>query len=66
MMTSEEKAAYVNSQAACLFAEIAGMTAENMQRQHLGQSMAYVEADFLQRIEDSGCHHNDVMRLFNY
>lgn len=43
-----------------LQAEIAmnGMIAENKQREKLGESMAYVEKDFMKLIEDYSIHHN--------
>lgn len=34
------------------------MIAENKQREHLGQSMAYTDADFVQLIDQFGIHHN--------
>ena len=60
-MTPEQKAAYIQAQAACAMAEIAGMQAENMQREHRGESMAYVEDDFAQVIEKYSIHHNAVV-----
>jgi hypothetical protein len=45
-MTPEQQAAYVIAMAACAMAEVAGMQAENHQRAHRGESMAYVEQDF--------------------
>jgi hypothetical protein len=33
-------------------AEIEGMKAENMQRQHLEQSMAYTDSDFVDKAND--------------
>lgn len=33
-----------------------GMQAENFQRYHRGESLAYVEADFVKVIEDEGCN----------
>jgi len=60
-MSEHENVAYVIAQAACLVAETLGMHAENMQREHCGQSMAYVAADFQAAIEKYGCHHNAVL-----
>lgn len=34
--------------------EAMAMQAENMQRQHLGQSMAYTDTDFMKIIENNG------------
>ena len=42
-----------------------GMAAENAQRKHLGQSMAYTEDDFLLVIEREGISHNAVMNYLN-
>ena len=60
-MTPEQKAAYIQSQAVCASAEIAGMQAENMQREHLGESMAYVENDFVAIPDSYGIGHNAVV-----
>ena len=38
--------------------EMNGMIAENKQREVLGQSMAYVEKDFMALIDRYGIHHN--------
>ena len=46
-MTEEQKAAYVNSQSICALIEAMGMTAENYQRVCRGESVAYIEADFV-------------------
>lgn len=64
-MTEEQKAAYVMGQAACLMARVFGMHAENMQRQHRGESMAYVEVDFDNAIAASHCHYNAAIALFH-
>ncbi|MCH8329742.1 MAG: hypothetical protein IIB81_05135 [Nanoarchaeota archaeon] len=47
-------------------AEIAGMVAENNQRKHLGQSMAYCEDAFQKAINNSGIHQNEnvIIELF--
>ncbi len=63
-MTDEQKAAYVFAQAACLMAEVAGMQAENMQREYKGEAMAYVENDFQSAINRYGVHHNGVCTTF--
>ncbi len=60
-MSDEANTAYVLAMIAVLNATIAGMVAENMQRQHRGESMAYVQADFAQEIKGSGMHHNAVL-----
>ncbi len=63
-MTPEQQAAYIMAQVAILNAMVAGMVAENMQREVLGQSMAYVENDFVAAVNGSPCHHNAVLSLF--
>lgn len=63
-MTDEQKAAYVMGQAACLMAEVAGMQAENMQRESLGHSMAYDEQAFADAINKYQCHHNAALSIF--
>jgi len=66
-MTNEQKAAYIVAMAACANAEIAGMQAENQQRQVLGHSLAYVESDFQAVPIRYGIHHNAVIAFFmNY
>ena len=64
-MTPEQKAAYVIAMAACAMAEIAGMQAENQQRTHRGEAMAYPEASFTDAINRNGIHHNAVLTLFH-
>lgn len=63
-MNKNQAAAYVMGQAAELFARVSGMTAENQQRAHRGESMAYVESDFLAALDASGCHHNAALSTF--
>ena len=41
--------------------EMEAMKAENKQREHLGQSMAYVDSDFASLIEKYGIHHNALV-----
>lgn len=57
-MTPEQTAAYINGRVAAMLAEIYGMVAENEQRLHLGQSMAYVKDDFDKLAEKYGLTHN--------
>ena len=40
-----------------------GMHAENQQRIHRGESLAYMEEAFQKIINDNGCHHNGVLSL---
>ena len=39
-----------------------GMQAENKQREHRGESLAYGEAEFQKVINDNGLHHNAVLK----
>lgn len=66
-MTDEQKAAYVNAQAALLNAEVAMYQAENMMREHHGHTIAYGEEAFHELFEkyDSVLGHNAVMGLFH-
>jgi hypothetical protein len=64
-VTDEQKAAYVQSQAAVTLIEALGMFAENMQRNHQGMSIAYGEDAFRDLILRSGIHHNGVIQLFH-
>ena len=43
--------------------EAMGMQAENQQRIQRGESLAYVESDFQNLINRTGCHHNGVLSL---
>ena len=63
-MDSGERAAYVNAQAVCALAEIAGMVAFNQQRLSLGHSIGYDECAFAAVPEKYGLHHNALMTLF--
>ncbi len=63
-MTREQQMIYVQGQIVCAQVEIFGMQAENMQRQQLGQSMAFVYDDFMKVINQYGVHHNAVIGLF--
>lgn len=67
-MTNEQverlaKVTRINARIVVAQAEIAGMVAENMQRQQLGHSMAYTEDDFLIAI---GKHHINDREVANY
>ena len=65
-MTHEQAAAFVNAQTALLNARIAGMTAENMQRAAIGNSMAYDEEYFVTvaREFEAVLGHNAAITLF--
>lgn len=64
-MNMNQSAAYAFSMAVCALAEIEGMKAENMQREALGQSMAYGEESFTSVIDKYGIHHNGVITTIN-
>lgn len=51
-MSSERRAAFIQAQAACAMAEIAGMQAENQHRLSLGHSIAYGHDAFM-AVQDS-------------
>jgi hypothetical protein len=57
------QAAYVNSLVVCAMITAMGMQAENMQRKHLGQSMAYQCNAFVDLIREFGIGCNDVIKL---
>ena len=60
-MSDEQNAAYVNAQVACAMIEAMGMQAENQQRAHRGESIAYAEDHFNALITKYGIHHNAVL-----
>ena len=60
-MSDIERAAFLNSQVACAMIEAMGLHAENMQRQAVGNSMAYDEAAFVAIIEKYGIGHNAAL-----
>lgn len=66
-MSPEQKAAFVMAQIALFQCRVAGMVAENAQRTHRGDSMAYTEADFmcLEREQEALIGHNALIRLFS-
>ena len=65
MHTAEQRAAYVNSQAACALIEALGMVADNLHRQSLGETIAHDGEAFSKLIERYGIHHNGVLGLLN-
>lgn len=64
-MTPEQQAAFIYAASACALVEAAGMTAENAQRTHRGESMAFVEEHFAKVIEKYGIHSNAVLTVFS-
>jgi len=63
-MTPEQQAAFITAQSACATAEIAAMTAANLQRSAGGFSLAYTEDDFAKIPERYGITHNAIMVFF--
>jgi hypothetical protein len=64
-MTPEQQAAYVIAMAACVTAETAAMQAENQQRSHRGEAVAYNEQAFTDLINRYGIHHNAILSMFH-
>lgn len=65
-MRLEAKVAFVQAQTAMLNARIAGMVAENMQRDAVGNSMAYHQADFEAVIREySQLEHNPLVSFLS-
>lgn len=60
-MTREQRCAFLVSQSAVLNARIAGMQAENQQRIHRGESLAYAEDAFNKEIDASICNWNSAL-----
>ena len=65
-MTDDQNVAYINSQVACAMITAMGMQAENQQRIHRGESLAYVEQAFLDVLDRYGIHHNAVIGSFHH
>lgn len=62
-MNKNQCAAFIIGQAAELNARIAGMVAENMQRQHREQSMAFNQIDFENVLSEYSFGHNQLLDL---
>ena len=63
-MTEEQKAAYIIAMSACAMIKALGMHADNQQRAHRGESMAWKSEDFDALIYIEGIHHNAVIERF--
>lgn len=63
-MTPEQKVAFIMAQTACASAEIAGMTAANLDRACQGEEMAYGGGEFFAVIKKYGISHNAVITFF--
>ena len=60
-MIPEQKAAYINAKVVSAQAEIAGMLAENKQREIEGKSLAYTFSDFSALIDKYQLGENDLV-----
>ena len=60
-MTPEEICTYINAQTACMLAEMYGMVADNEQRLHRGESMAWMKEDFVSLAEKYCLTHNQII-----
>ena len=56
-----DKVVFMNSQIACALIEMNSMIAENQQRMHRGEPMAYIEDDFMKLITKYDIGHNSVI-----
>ncbi len=61
-MTPEQSAAFVNAAIARALIRAQGMTAENLQRVHREESMAYTNEAFEKLIDEEGIGHNSVIQ----
>ena len=58
--------AMVSASVACAMIRAMGMQAENEQRKHRGEAMAYTEADFVALIDSEAIGYNSVvMRILH-
>lgn len=62
-MTEEQKAAIINARCTTAMIRAMGMQAENLQRELSGESLAYVEKDFKEIIEEEGTHWNSIHKI---
>ncbi len=60
-MTSEQKAAYINAKAASMIVEMNGMVAENLQRFHRNESLAYDQNAFTDLIDKYKLDENSLV-----
>ncbi len=59
-----QNVAYVNSQIASFYAELEAMKAENLQAEHLGQSVPWSHNEFNSLIDKYQLSHNSVLTNF--
>lgn len=62
-MNENQRAALLISQSITLMVQAMGMHAENMNRQHRGEAVAYVQEHFEKLVNDSGVHWNGAMTM---
>ena len=60
-MTAEQKSAYIGAKTVSMLAEIQGMTAENQQRIHRGDSIAYGLDAFMALRDKYGLGENSLV-----
>ncbi len=63
-MTSEQSAAYIMAQSACVIAKVAAMQAENSALTAKGAPARYTSRDFDSLIVQYSIHHNAVLGVF--
>jgi hypothetical protein len=64
-MTPEQSAAFVNAAIARALIRAQGMTAENLQRVHREESVAYTNEAFEKLIDEEGIGSNSVILSFS-
>jgi len=62
-MTDPDQIAMLNARVARALIRAMGYQAENLQREHRGESMAYMEQDFSDLIDLEAIGYNDVIAL---
>ena len=63
-MTEEQNIVYTQGMLLQARITMEGMIAENQQRAHCGEQMAYTQKSFNALIEEYGIHHNAVISLY--
>ncbi len=64
-MSEERMIAFLGSQVACAMIEMEAMKAENKYREMRGESIGYVEIDFIKLIDKYGIGHNSAIETLN-
>lgn len=60
-MSPEQRAIFLQSQAACALIEMEAMKAANWMREMKGETIAYGEEAFMDLISTYGIHHNQAL-----